>query len=435
MPGRSPMPCNLRGLTSRASIWSAVRGFLSAVPKRNSLVVLGDFNCPLLPCHPHVGQGVVAQRNTQHADQSEFQMLVQSFGLTATNTWGRAGSPAGTYLHFQQHSTQIDFILTRLPFRPADMRAVPLRQSSLVHPTGLRHVPVSGFVPAGRVPRQAQASKTITNRSIVQSLDRDPSLRLRFQTQLATLLCPGTDPEDAMTRAWHKCSKPSGQTPDPPPLSRPCLKTFWEAKSALRQALARVDTYTSPPIWHCAHAPASVVRRLFPSTVQGLRCFFECWRASLACQTQDKALRKRIKHNKTKQVDDLIESALASPVKGLQGLYQLSRQLRPKAPRRSIHFRFPDGRLMTEQEELQSLQEYFRDLYASPETAPPVWSLKQALHITVAEVVDAFRHLSAKKALPPGQVPAALWKAGAESLAPHVCDILNAVLRPSGIPR
>ncbi|CAE7331048.1 unnamed protein product [Symbiodinium microadriaticum] len=85
---------------------------------------------------------------------------------------------------------------------------------------------------------------------------------------------------------------------------------------------------------------------------------------------------------------------------------------------------------MTEQEELHSLQEYFRDLYASSETAPPVWSLQQALHITVMEVVDAFSHLSAKKALPPGQVPAALWKVGAEFLAPHVCDTLNAVLKP-----
>ena len=315
-------------------------------------------------------------------------------------------------------------------FGPADMRATPLRNSPLVHPTGLRHVPVSGSIPAGRVPRQAPASTAITARSIVQSLDRDPSLRIQFQTQLAALLSPGTDPEDAMARAWHKCTKPHGPAPDSTPVARPCLKTFWEAKSSLRLALAKVDTYTSPPIWHCAHAPASVVRRLLPRTVLGLRCFFECWRASLAFQSQEKVLRKRIKHNKTKQVDDLITSALANPVKGLQGLYQLSRQLRPKTPRRSIHFRFPDGRLMTEQEELHSLQEYFRDLYASSETAPPVWSLQQALHITVMEVVDAFSHLSAKKALPPGQVPAALWKVGAEFLAPHVCDTLNAVLKP-----
>ena len=417
-------------LERRASIWSAIRNFLSATPKRNSLVVLGDFNCPLVPCHPHVGPGVITQRNTQHTDQSEFQLLVQSFGITAINTWGRAGPSAGTYLHFQQHLTQIDFILTRLPFRPAEMRTRPLRHSPLVHPTGLRHIPLSGYVPAGRAPNQTQVSKSLTAKVVTRSLDRDPDLHLRFQTQLAQLLSPGADPEDAMTRAWRMCQQQAAPPPAPTSPVRPCLKTFWAAKCRLRQAIAKVDDYHSPPVWHCTHAPASVVRRLLPRTVLGLRRFLECWRASIDFQSQDKALRKRIKHNKTKQVDDLIESALASPVKGLQGLYQLSHQLRPKTPRRSIHFRFPDGRLMTEQEELQSLQEYFRDLYASPEDAPPPWSLQQALHITVEEVVDAFRHLSAKKALPPGQVPAALWKAGAVSLAPHVCDTLNAVLQP-----
>ena len=421
-------PRNL--LDDRMIIWTHIRSFVTQTPKRNSLIVLGDFNCPLLPCHPHVGPGVASHKSSVHADQPEFQTLVQSLGLTATNTWGRAGPSAGTYLHFNEHTTQIDFILTRLPFRPDIMHAVPLCRSLLVHPTGLRHVPVSGRIPLGQLPRAATVQSRLTSKSVQASLEAQPDLSHKFQQALTKYLIPGLDPEEALQTAWKECRprhppKPASVTPQ-----RPCLKTYWDSKRQLRQVTQSTDQYWSPVVWHCTQAPSAVVLRCFPGAAKRLSCFFECWRASLRFQLQSKQLRQRIKLSKTAAVDSLIDAAIANPVKGLQGLYQLSGRLRPKTARRTIHFRFPDGRLMTDREELQSLHQYFQELYDSPTSAPPCWSLKEALRITIQEVVEAFRHLSARKALPSEQAPVPLWKESATVLAPHVCEVLNQALQP-----
>ena len=131
-------------LQSRARIWQTIESWTRAIPASNQLLILGDLNCTLLPQEPHVGQGIAHHQTRPHADQPILQSMVEALGLTALNTWGRQGRCSGTYLHFQQSVVQIDFMLARLPCQPQQRNARALHRAPVVHPTGLRHVPVSG---------------------------------------------------------------------------------------------------------------------------------------------------------------------------------------------------------------------------------------------------------------------------------------------------
>ena len=133
-------------LQDRHTVWTHIGSWVHSVPTRHQLLILGDMNCTLRPHSPNVGMGIALHKSTVHPDQQTFQSLAVSLGLNALNSWGREGRKAATYLHLQHSSVQIDFALARLPCQPGSLRARPLHEAPIVHPTGLRHVPVSGHL-------------------------------------------------------------------------------------------------------------------------------------------------------------------------------------------------------------------------------------------------------------------------------------------------
>ena len=153
--GQPSQPCiNVEDLLQkRASVWQAVRRWLASVPKRNALYVIGDFNCTLMPSTPNVGTGIAHHTALVHKDQTTFQRIVTDYGLTAFNTWGKAGKSAQTFLRPPNHGVQIDFILGRLPGTPQARTAHAVPEAPVVHPTGMRHVPVVATVPLPKTPR------------------------------------------------------------------------------------------------------------------------------------------------------------------------------------------------------------------------------------------------------------------------------------------
>ena len=75
-----------------------------------------------------------------------------------------------------------------------------------------------------------------------------------------------------------------------------------------------------------------------------------------------------------------------------KGLYQLSKQLRPKAPKRSIHFRDEAGLLLSPSEEMRVLKQYFDDLYQSSAVSQSAWRLTTPFQVTSREAAAALRH-------------------------------------------
>ena len=172
------------------------------------------------------------------------------------------------------------------------------------------------------------------------------------------------------------------------------------------------------------------MRTLLPGSVRRLRPLIQLWRAAISFQKQDSRLRQKVKERKLAQVDQLISVAQEADKRGLSTLHQLLKHLKPKAPKRSIHFRRADGQLMGIEEEMDRLRTFFSELYQADSHNPPPHFLQEAIPVESWEVTAALHSMPAHKALPPGQAPARLWKLAARSVETELWRDFNAALQP-----
>ena len=126
----------------------------------------------------------------------------------------------------------------------------------------------------------------------------------------------------------------------------------------------------------------------------------------------------------------MISVAQEADKRGLSTLHQLLKHLKPKAPRRSIHLRRANGQLMSIEEEMDRLRTFFSELYQAGTHTPTPHYLQEALPVELWEVTAALHSMPAHKALPPGQVPARLWKLAARSVEVELVRDFNAALQP-----
>ena len=411
-------------IQQRAVIWQTIRRWLHSIPARNALYLMGDMNCTLQPLAPRVGQGV-APGHKPHPDQSAFVSLLKDFGLIALNTWGKVGPHSTTFLQPPRSGVQLDYICARLPGTPIARAATGLPLAPVVHPTGLRHVPIAAQVPKPMVPQSTPRAR-FTPTQIRQTLAATPDLPNTFLTLLETEQTDQQDLDSCIRQAWTKATqlarvvKQPQTTPEPPDTSTaPTLKQLWHYKRQLRQAQEQCSSFLAP-----------LVSMFSDSTPHNTWLLFAVWRHSRQFEVCNKALRARARANKLAKIDSLIAQTTSAAKAGFTGLHQLINFMRPKSPKRSIHFRRPDGSLMTQAEEHQHTVDFFTNLYAAADHRPEQWSLAEAFCITLGEANRAIRALSARKALPRHHMPAILWRLAEDVLAGKVCDRLNAHLQP-----
>ena len=120
-------------------------GLLKEIPNRNSLCVLGDFNCslpsiPRLVGQAHFTTSTGTKLGPQHGDSSILsQLLLNDFQMVALNTW----TPSlGATSYRPSGSSRIDYILVR--HRDADTSAKQvglLTDAPYLH-TGAYHIPM-----------------------------------------------------------------------------------------------------------------------------------------------------------------------------------------------------------------------------------------------------------------------------------------------------
>ena len=118
--------------------WLALDKSLSALPRRNILLLGGDFNAKLSPCGPHVGASV--GQSGQPVD-NDFLALVQKHNLCMLNSWTTASE--FTSVGPQGGRAIIDYLAVRLPH--ADCIAKQARymhQRELILGKQVHHVPL-----------------------------------------------------------------------------------------------------------------------------------------------------------------------------------------------------------------------------------------------------------------------------------------------------
>ena len=142
-----------RCLKDRENWWMKLETILHSIPKRNSLLLVGDFNTSLHQVHSHVGtsdfrwQGTLC-RGTAHSDTGRFMSILRFFGLVVLNSWSSALGP--TYVH-QDQASRIDFLCVRK--HQADGLARQVRY--------LWQCPFLGSLHVGHVPMMCSMAKMV----------------------------------------------------------------------------------------------------------------------------------------------------------------------------------------------------------------------------------------------------------------------------------
>ncbi|CAE7947378.1 unnamed protein product [Symbiodinium sp. KB8] len=288
-------------------------------------------------------------------------------------------------------------------------------------------------VPRGLLnePRSVIGRKALN--TVKEALLRHPHLTAQYQQAAAQSLQQRKDRtiDACLADAWRQCTKCLGRIrPLPPAQQELSLRAFWFAKRHLRYCQTLVTHYNAPVVWYVSHSLPNRVHTLLPGSVRRLRPLIQLWRAAISFQKQDKILRQKVKERKIAKVDHLISVAQEADKRGLSTLHQLLKHLKPKAPKRSIHFRRADGQLMGIEEEMDKLRAFFSELYQADSHNPTPHFLQEALPVESWEVTAALHSMPAHKALPPGQAPARLWKLAARSVETELLRDFNAALQP-----
>ncbi|CAE7260287.1 unnamed protein product [Symbiodinium necroappetens] len=281
------------------------------------------------------------------------------------------------------------------------------------------------------VPRSVIGRKALN--TVKEALQQHPHLTAQYQQAAAQSLQQrqGRTIDACLAEAWRQCTKCLGRgRPLPPAQQELSLRAFWSAKRHLRYCQTLVRHYNAPVIWYVSHSMPTRVRTLLPGSVRRLRPLIQLWRAAISFQKQDRMLRQKVKERKIAKVDHLISVAQEADKRGLSTLHQLLKHLKPKAPKRSIHFRRADGQLMGTGEEMDKLRTFFSELYQADAHTPTPHFLQEALQVESWEITAALHSMPAHKALPPGQVPARLWKLAARSVEAELLQDFNAALQP-----
>ena len=384
---------------------------ISSIPKRNLMVLLGDFNSSLQPQLPNIGLGV-GPAHLHKKDSQSLQSLVCHAGLNVVNSWSRPGQSASTFWTHRGEGSQIDFIIVRNPCNISEIKAAPLHKSPLVHPTGFRHVPVHCYL---QWPKPKKSEATMTAFRVNQICSGSPHVVEAFRERLQQMHCTAEKLDSQLSEAWSQCQPAAVTLPiTGDDSNRVCLKSYWAAKNNLRKISS--EEVTSYILVDASQQIST--SSLSRTSIEHMRRLLSAWHAAARFQKLNKLLRDRSRAAKQDKINKQIEEAVAADRKGLTYLYKCMNTLRPKQPKRSIHIKSSEGKLQSNSEELDTIKAYFSQIFSSNE--PPVlpqWHLQDPLDITKEELQTALASLSSKKALPPGQAPARLWKEGQDIIA------------------
>ena len=134
-----------KNLEDRDRIWQILNQTIQVFPKRNQLLLGGDFNCSLPHRSAAVGQGMFNFQNhrhtgTLHADVDSFHSLLKTNNLQALNTWSQ---PSEATFENGEVGSRIDFLCCKRLHCDQTARDVRhLHLFPLLPDTGPRHIPL-----------------------------------------------------------------------------------------------------------------------------------------------------------------------------------------------------------------------------------------------------------------------------------------------------
>lgn len=385
-----PWSTSIAQKTLRKQIWTSLGKLLMTIPNRNSLCILGDFNCSLQSIPRLVGQAHFVTSNgkklgPQHGDSSVLSQLLNDFQLVALNTWtpdlgATSFAPSG--------SSRIDYIMVR--YRDADSHAkqVGLLTNAPYVPSGAYHIPM------------------IT--SVNHKYFRQPrTSHRRFPRQVRDLCINEYRQE---TVHWQCCENGINyalrQAPD--------LQDLEDIYQILSQGLMHYfkpdKSSSSPTKSGFAVQKWEHYAKLCQPGTPDLKTLFIRWKHFSLFQKMDKMHTRWIKQIKLTKIKQLTQEAQ----KAFQHhdsfrLFHAVSRACPKHKTKRVHLRNDAGEFMTPPEETAAYVKYIQDNWSDPPMVIPDLPTP-GVPFSVTELEQVIATIPTTKAVAPGFAPGRMWK-------------------------
>ncbi|CAE7688676.1 Pol [Symbiodinium sp. CCMP2592] len=392
--------------TIRLAVWECIGKILAALPARNTVIMLGDFNTQIKPCAA-AGTRICSgtSTSTHPPDQARLQHLVEDFSLLHLNSWCKAAGP--TY-HHNKGASLIDHIIMRTS--QADDRARqarPLRLGLAAWRLGGYHLPLKASIPLQRfhtLNKSVAPQRAWDHWGLIQVCrstwdPRVQSLRSAVQASLPGVHDLGQLHDTLIHCASQFFPPPAGQHRlalwQTPPM-QDGIRSMWQAYRVWKTAKAQAQ-----------HNPLYVSR-----------CYHHFKTAHKAFRRAGKEAKKHWFHGRLQELQTAASSGDS------RKLYAGIRTLAPKSSKPKVQLRDSGGHLQDPKTQLKQLETHYRKLYAADEDGSIQGPQRQPIHIEVteAEMTLALSQLSPHKATPPNLATNSLWRLTSDLVAPLLCQ-------------
>ena len=392
--------CITTHMDQRRQLWHELFSLLSKLPKRNTLIMAGDFNCSA--DHRSNAIGYPTYRTNEgrshgprHVDASHWHQLLSQHDLVALNTWNM--SDGATYEFCNQHS-RIDYICTRRTHADKMAKDVQLlRDFTLVPITEAFHVPLLTTIRKEWYPDRPPSSHGWTRSQrlqLHQHCVQQDHVFTHFCTQLHEAIAHlGTKSSSDLETLHNTLNQFSGDIFEPvrsessPVTAMGPVRRFQVHTKGLRQVQTSDLTGLFTAWFHVVHRCKARKDMIMASKLSRKRRLAQVYQAA----------------------------AQAAQAKDHFQLFQSIRTLSPKQPLKRIMLRSAQGDLLGPEAAAEWLHQWFQDIYSDTPDATILSSFEWPF--TLQEYAQGLQSLPTQKALAPGFTPAPFRKFGAELIA------------------
>ena len=159
----------------RLALLTTLQRCLAGLPRRNYLILGGDFNCPCEPYKSTCGQCVLNHNLLHYRDHQDLQNVLRTLHLCVLNTWCRPQHGQLATFTFGKLASQIDFLIIRQQHADARARKAQILDQFPVGAwrEGANHHPVVATLTMPKQAYRAQPKADIVPKFDQEALTRD----------------------------------------------------------------------------------------------------------------------------------------------------------------------------------------------------------------------------------------------------------------------
>ena len=315
---------------------------LAGLPRRNLLLIVGDFNMELPTTNPWLGTSCVADNQSLTPVQEQFLQLVSSYDLCAVNSWGSRSS--FTCTGPRGGASFIDYVFLRKEHADAESKKTQILYSH-PHATGsvAYHCPMLFSWSLGWLPwKQTCSGKTSFGRLALSAASVEA--QARCEHSMAQALEEVGRLEEVPLRVWevaarfHQVNRSEKKLP------------VWQLPSS---------RHKTSHVWQ-------LWRELASPSGNSCRALFRRWSILTSLMKARRAQHKHSRQQRRRRMQELFDRAQTAATKGdRRELHKLVRLLSPKMPKKHLRLRHDDGRLMDTAAEVDAIKRQLQQQFAS----------------------------------------------------------------------